>query len=285
MTAQDGGCSVMIPADGKYYRAGARERLRRERRVPVPPAHRQLPRGPRRSCRRAGSTARNSKSRSSATPVWADQAEGQAARPRPTRSGGCTAPRRKGTSPTGFKFRLGDLPNALESAEQQHGRDRGPAPASRSGGVQRCRSRSRGRGRLLQVPGEKGAGLRRALLRPADRLAARPGAVLRHFGRRRGRSPATTTAAGRTATSASPIPGRQGTYTFCGSTTTLQQGRAGLLLPHRGDARSAAHHDQHPEGGRQQPERTRTGRRSPSRRAGGTPRCCSATAPTSAGRW
>ena len=164
------------PGRRQVHRPGPRERLRRQRRVPVPAARRHLPAadGGRARGRQAGRGTRGHVPR---RPGRADQAEGQAARRRRPRHWRLHCQTPEGISPTGFKFRVADLP--------QRGRERsrttpsptatpGAAPGAFNGVVEKP-----GEVDLLQVRGEEGAGVRRPLLRPAARLAARPGAVRR----------------------------------------------------------------------------------------------------------
>ncbi len=133
-------------------------------------------------------------------------------------------------------------PNAVppERPGQRHGgraeqRRRPKATRLRRADGAERRDLAAGRHRLLQVRRQEGPGVRRSRAGPRHSLAARLGAE--HLSRRRrGRRPATTTAAAPTATSASPRP-RTITYVIHVQ-DHLEQGRRRLRLSRRSRRRS-----------------------------------------------
>ena len=128
LSGQDGGCSVVIPADGKYIVQvresayggnGACQYRLHVGNFPRPTA--VVPAGGKPGeeveVTFLGDPPGRSSRRSSCPPTTR------------TGSGGCTARRRTALSPTGFKFRVGDLPERhRDRHERQRRRRRRPAP-------------------------------------------------------------------------------------------------------------------------------------------------------------
>ena len=158
-------------------------------------------RGRRPSSRPAASSARKSKSRFLGDPAGpfkqkvklpaAPDAEVRPVRPGRRRH----LPRRRSRSA------CREFGNVVETEPQRHARRR--RRRCRAARRAQRRHRQAGRGRSLPLHGEEGADLRRPLLRPPARLAARFGDDARRTSAA-GRSSATTTPSARTATSASP---------------------------------------------------------------------------------
>ena len=185
---------------------------------------------------------------------------------------GCTARTPDGITPDRVHVpRQRPAATSIE-AEPNDAADQATTPGAAPRRVQR-RHREAGRRRLLQVRGEEGADVRRPLLRPPARLAARPGAVRRQRAAA-ARSPATTT---RRPGQLLPLhrPRRRRVRRL--GPRPPAEGRAGLLLPHRGDAGSAAHRRRRSRKVDGNNPRTRTGRRSPCRRAAASRRSCIAS--------
>ena len=200
-------------------RPGARERLRGQRRLPLSAARRHLPAADRPSFPPAASPARRSKSRFLGDPAGEiKQKIKLPAEPehelRPVRRG------RRRHRPSGMPFRLSDLPNVIEVEPND-----AVATATKGAGAGRLQRRHRqaGRHRLLPLHGQEGADLRRPLLRPPARLAARLGDVRLQRPGRRPSSATTTCRARRTAISASAS---RPTANTC-SASPITWGRAG----------------------------------------------------------
>ena len=185
--------------------------------------------------------------------------------------------RRTASARPGFQFRVSDLPQR----DRESSRTTPPQTATAGAAARRVQRRHReaGRGRLLQVRGQEGAGVRRPLLRPAARLAARPGHVPRQRGRRRHRRQRRRHRPGQL------LPRRRSPKTASTRSACSDHLKKGgpdyfyrievtPVQPKTDDDDSAAWTATTP--------RTRTGRRSPCRRAAAMRRCSSRTAPTSA---
>ena len=173
--------SVDRPRGRHVHHPGPRERLRRQRHLPLPAPRRQLPPADRRRSPAAASSARRSSVRWIGDVAGEKTTEGDAAREprarlRPRRPG------RRGASPP-IRTRSGSRPSAT-SIEAEPNDDQATAtPFTAPAGAQRG-DREAGRRRSLRLHGQEGADLRRPRLRPLASLAARLGPLRRQAGRR-----------------------------------------------------------------------------------------------------
>ena len=173
------------PGRRQVHRADPRERVRRQRRVPVPAARRQLPACRPRSFPRAASRARNSKSRFDRRP-GSGPIKQKVKLPANGRRRPLAAP---------LHHARGHPPHRVqvprrERAERHRERERTSAVATATAGVAApgARSTASSRSRATSIssssPAKKGEVYDVTLLRAATRLAARPDPLCRQRDRR-----------------------------------------------------------------------------------------------------
>jgi len=166
------------PGDGKYIIQISRQRLRRQWRVPVPLAHRQLP-APTAVVPAGGKPGEELDVTFLGDPSGPIKQKDQGAGGRRERSVALHCQTPEGISPTRFKFAIGNLTNTIETGTNVNVATATPGttPGAFNG--------------VISKPDEvdyfkftaKRGDLRLPLLRPPSRLPAGPGAVHRQRGR------------------------------------------------------------------------------------------------------